>query len=115
MRLLPDPLACLLLGLLAWYGKRRGLLLPQREEDLARLERLGSIDAAYVTAALAQVPLEERGDWWLWVATPQGIYHGLAPAASMPPNAILRWRNYSWRMAPIGKSVRSTAKRKCRA
>lgn len=77
-------------ALLAWYGQRRALWLPQREEDLTLLEKFtGPVDAAWITPAALQVPPEERGTWWFWLTTPQSSYHGLALAPSMPPGAML--------------------------
>jgi hypothetical protein len=80
-------------ALVAWYGERRAVWLPQREEDLAAIERaFGPVDGAYVTANIAAIPLEERGDWWIWLMETQGTFRGLVPAPSQPPDAILRVR-----------------------
>jgi hypothetical protein len=77
----------------AWYTQRPAVLLCQREEELAQFERVvGPIDALVVTSAIGQLPAQERGDWWQWIAAPRGVYRGLAPAAQMPPNTLLRVR-----------------------
>jgi hypothetical protein len=76
---------------LAWYADRRGIWLPQREEDLDILEKnFGSMDAAYVSPAIGSLPVAEWGNWWTWVITPQGVYRGLVTVAGTNSTGILR-------------------------
>jgi hypothetical protein len=80
-------------ALVAWYAHRRAVWLCQREEDWVSLERnVGPVDAAYVTPAMTQMAPPERGDWWFWLASPQGTVRGLVPATPGPPIGVLRVR-----------------------
>jgi hypothetical protein len=80
-------------ALVAWYAHRRAVWLCQREEDWISLERsVGLVDAAYVTPMMAQMAPPERGDWWFWLASPQGTVRGLVPATPGPPLGVLRVR-----------------------
>ena len=80
-------------AMVAWYCDRLGVWLPQREQDLATLEKtFGSFDASYVTMAVSQIPTIQKGDWWYWVTVPTGVFHGLSPVEPAPPRAALRVR-----------------------
>ena len=77
----------------AWYGHRTALMLCQHESELDQLERLfGPVEAMAVTPAIMHFSPQERGDWWQWIASPRGVYRGLAPAREMPANTLLRIR-----------------------
>src|SRR5579859_2005991 len=76
-----------------WYAEHPCIWLFQREEELAKLERvLRPVEAMAVTPAVLQMPAAERGDWWSWVIAPRGIYRGMSPAEHMPLNTMLRMR-----------------------
>ena len=78
-------------ALMAWYLNRPSLWLCQHEADLARLEEVvGKIQGVYISPALGMLSPPERGDWWLWVATPRGIYRGLAIMPDSPFPGLLR-------------------------
>jgi hypothetical protein len=80
-------------ALVAWYADRRAVWLCQRAEDWAGMERnVGPVDATYLTPAINQIDPEEQSDWWFWLASPEGIYRGLAPAKKRPPVGMLRVR-----------------------
>jgi hypothetical protein len=49
------------------------------------------MEASYVTPA-AQQMAGEAGDWWFWLETPAGIYHGLTPAEPAAGEGMLRLR-----------------------
>ena len=75
----------------AWYLNRPALLLCQREADLAELEKqAGKIAGIYLSPSLSQLPLSEKGDWWIWLASSRGVYHGLEPASNNPLPGLLR-------------------------
>lgn len=77
----------------AWYANRPAVWLCQQEKDLDTFEAVcGPLGAVYVTQAITQVLVAERGDWWTWVLAPAGVYRGLVPADPMPRNAVLRLR-----------------------
>jgi hypothetical protein len=77
----------------AWYADRRAVGLFRHEEEWRRVERsVGPLDATYVTQGVAQIPAEERSDWWGWLAAPQGRYRQLVPVEPAPPQAVLRVR-----------------------
>jgi hypothetical protein len=77
----------------AWYADRRAVWLFQHEEEWRRLElSVGPLDATYVTQGVAQIPAEERSDWWGWLAAPRGRYGQLIPVEPAPPQAVLRVR-----------------------
>jgi len=85
-----------------WYAERPCVWLFQREQELAKSERvLRPVEAVAVTPAVLQMPAEERGDWWSWIVAPRGIYRGLAPAEHTPPNTMLRMRTVTEKPADI--------------
>ncbi|MEI8316099.1 MAG: tetratricopeptide repeat protein [Verrucomicrobiota bacterium] len=75
----------------AWYWNRPALLLCQREADLAELEKQsGKIAGVYLSPAINQLPQTEVGDWWIWLASARGVYHGLALASNHQLPGLLR-------------------------
>ena len=75
----------------AWRWKRPALLLCQRETDLVELEKhFGKITSIYLSPALTQIPQQEVGDWWMWMASIRGIYRGLVVSSSGPLPGLLR-------------------------
>jgi len=80
-------------ALVAWHTERLAVWLPQREQDLSTLEQtFGPFDASLVTAAIAQMPAIQQGDWWYWVMVPTGVFHGLSPVDASPQRTIMRVR-----------------------
>ena len=79
----------------AWYADRRAVWLFQHEEEWQVMERrVGPMDAAYITAGVAQMPRRERSDWWFALAANEGIHHHLRPVEPQPfpDQAMLRLR-----------------------
>ena len=78
-------------ALAAWRWKRPSLLLCQRETDLAELEKnFGKITSIYLSPALTQMPQQEVGDWWMWMASIRGVYRGLVVSSVGPLPGLLR-------------------------
>ncbi len=75
----------------SWYLNRPSLLLCQQETDLAELEKqVGHIAGVYLSPAVGEFSRRELGDWWMWLATPRGVYRGWAIAPNSPLPGILR-------------------------
>ena len=73
----------------AWYAERQTVWLPQEESSLDRIETLaGTALVYYVTSPMPP----DAGAWWLWAASPQGVFRGLIPAGGLPGDGILRLR-----------------------
>ena len=80
-------------AIVAWYSRRPAVWLCQKESELMGYEDVvGPVDAFFVTGAVAQLPEEERGDWWPWVLAPRGNYRGFNPTGNMPAGVMLRTR-----------------------
>ena len=78
-------------ALAAWRWKRPSLLLCQRETDLAELEKnFGKITSIYLSPSLTQMPQQEVGDWWMWMASIRGVYRGLVVSSVGPLPGLLR-------------------------
>ena len=75
----------------AWYAERPAVWLPKHEAELDRVvAEVGPPAAIYVTPAMNRLADPIVGDWWSWVSSPNGIYRGLVPVASLPGEAVLR-------------------------
>ena len=75
----------------AWYLDRPALLLCQRETDLTELEKkTGKIAGIYLSPALANLSLPERGEWWIWMASSRGLYRDLELVPNSPLPGLLR-------------------------
>ena len=79
-------------ALIAWYAERQTVSLPQQESTLDRIETMAKTGLVYyVTAASAPTARPDAAPWWLWVASPHGIFRGLIPTGGLPGDAVLRW------------------------
>ena len=80
-------------AMVAWYADRPAVWLPQQESSLDRIETLaGTSLVYYVTSAGAPDSRPDAAAWWLWVASPQGVFRGLFPTGGLPGGAVLRAR-----------------------
>lgn len=67
-------------AMFAWHSGRPSVMLPQRLEDLATMEQnFTPPKGAFITPQIGQFPARERGTWWFWIASGQGVFRGLRP------------------------------------
>ena len=80
-------------ALVAWKGRRRAvwLCLEEREWDLLEA-RGGRIDVTYITPTVNALLPASRAAWWLWIASPRGVYRDLSPADAGRLPGVLRLR-----------------------
>lgn len=75
----------------AWHLNRPALWLSQQETDWLLLEkRLGPVAGIYFSPQLARWSPHEMADWWMWMASPRGVYRGTAAVVNHPRHELLR-------------------------